>query len=86
MLGVAPVSGALLDMSAYSVQPTLLASSVDLGPRVSYHNIQGGGMVYPIPGGIEIGPGAGVAMIQVAAVITPIMDISVTWLEDWMDF
>jgi hypothetical protein len=43
-------------------------------------------MVYPIPGGIEIGPGAGVAMIQVAAVITPIMDISVTWLEDWMDF
>jgi hypothetical protein len=83
-LGVAPVSGVLLDLAAYSVQPTLLASSVDLGIRYVYSNVQGSGVVYPIPGGIELPPGAGVAMIQVPATASVVFDISVTWLEDWM--
>jgi hypothetical protein len=83
-LGVAPVSGVLLDLAAYSVQPTLLASSVDLGPRFVFSAVQGSGIIYPIPGGLEIGPGAGVAMIQVPATISVVFDIGVTWLEDWM--
>jgi len=81
---VAPVSGVLLDLATYSAQPTLLASSVDIGPRFVFSAVQASGIVYPIPGGIEIGPGAGVAMIQVPATASVVFDISVVWLEDWM--
>ena len=82
--GVGPVSGALLDLAAFSVQPTLEASSVDMGIGYTPPALQGAGIVLPIPGGIELGPGAGVAIIQVAATIWPTSDITFSWLEDWM--
>jgi hypothetical protein len=82
--GAAPPSGALLDLAAFSVQPTLEASSVDFGFGYTFANTQASGLVYPIPGGIEIPPGAGVACIQVPASASTTFEIAVTWLEDWM--
>ncbi len=79
--GVAPVSGVLLDLAAYTVQPTLIAG--DFGFGWAAPAVQGAGIVLPIPGGIEIPPGAGLVLIQVAATIWPISDITFSWLEDW---
>jgi hypothetical protein len=81
--GIAPVSGALLHLAAYSVQPTLEASAVDFGFGWFAPLVAGSGIVYPIPGGIEIGPGAGIALIQVAATIFPASQVTFSWLEDW---
>ena len=80
--GVAPVSGVLLDLAAYSVQPTL--DTVDTVLGYTFANSQGSGLVYPIPGGLEIGPGAGVAFIQVPATAGAAFEISASWLEDWL--
>lgn len=82
--GVAPVSGVLLDLAAYSAQPTLEASAVDFVFGYTFAAVQGSGLVYPIPGGIEIGPGAGIACIQVPATAAVQFEISVSWLEDWL--
>jgi hypothetical protein len=80
--GVAPVSGALLHLAAYSVQPTLVSG--DLGIGWTAPNVQGAGIVYPIPGGIVLPPGAGIALVQVAATAWPISEIVFAWLEDWL--
>jgi hypothetical protein len=80
--GVAPVSGVLLDLAAYSVQPTL--DTVDAVLGYTFAAAQGSGLVYPIPGGLEIGPGAGIAFIQVPATAGATFEISVSWLEDWL--
>lgn len=82
LYGVAPPSGVLLDVAAYSVQPTL--NSLDLGIGYTFAAVQGSGIVYPIPGGIEIGPGAGLAFIQVPATASVAFEISISWLEDWL--
>jgi len=80
--GVAPPSGVLLDLAAYSVQPTL-DGTVDLAIGWVAPAVQGAGIVYPIPGGIEIPPGTGLALIQVAATAWPASEITFSWLEDW---
>lgn len=80
--GVAPPSGVLLDLAAYSVQPTL--DTNDLGLGFTFAATQSSGITYPIPGGIELGPGAGIACIQVAATASAQFEISVSWLEDWL--
>lgn len=80
--GVAPVSGVVLDLAAYSVQPTL--DTTDLGFGFTFAAVQSSGLIYPIPGGIEIGPGAGLAAIQVPATAFVASEISFTWLEDWL--
>jgi hypothetical protein len=80
--GIAPPSGAVLDLAAYTTQPTL--DTVDLGIGWVAPAVQGAGLVYPIPGGIEIPPGAGLAIIQVAATAWPASEITFSWLEDWM--
>ena len=79
--GVAPVSGVLLDLAAYSVQPTL--DTLDSGLPWVAAAVAGAGVIYPIPNGIEIGPGAGLSIIQVAATAWPISDVAFVWLEDW---
>jgi hypothetical protein len=83
-LAAAPVSGALLDLSQFSAQPTLLASSVDLLVGYPFPAVIGAGVILPIPGGIEIGPGAGIAFIQVPATASAVIEVSITWLEDWL--
>lgn len=80
---VAPVSGVLLDLAAYSVQPTLVATS-DIPPGWTAPAVQGAGIVYPFPGGIIVPPGAGLAISQVAATAWPISEIGFSWLEDWL--
>jgi len=72
----------LLDLAAYSVQPTL-DGTVDLGLGWTAPGVVGAGIVIPFPGGIEIGPGAGIAVIQVAATAWPATDVTFYWLEDW---
>jgi hypothetical protein len=72
----------LLDLAAYSVQPTL--DTVDAVIGYTFANSQGSGLVYPIPGGLEIGPGAGVAFIQVPATAGAAFEVSASWLEDWL--
>ena len=83
-IAVAPVSGALLDLAQFSAQPTLLASSVDLGIGYPFPAVIGAGISLPIPGGIVIGPGAGLAFIQVPATASPILEVTFDWLEDWL--
>lgn len=80
--GVAPPSGVLLDLAAYTAQPTLDVG--DLGLGYTFAAVQGSGIVYPIPGGIEIPPGAGLVFIQVPAVASVIFETTLTWLEDWL--
>jgi hypothetical protein len=83
-LAVAPVSGVLLDLAQYSAQPTLLASSVDMLLGYPYPATIGAGIIYPIPGGVIVPPGAGIAYIQVPATASTAMEVAVTWLEDWL--
>lgn len=77
----APVSGALLDLAAFSVQPTLDAS--ELGPAWVAAAFAAAGAVFAIPGGIVIPPGTGLALVQVAATIWPVSEVEFVWLEDW---
>jgi hypothetical protein len=83
-LGVAPPSGALFDQGAFPAEPTLLASSVDLGIRYVFPAFQSAAIQCEIPGGIDIPPGAGVALIQINAILSVVYDNSVVWLEDWI--
>ena len=78
---LAPPSGCLLDFAAFGTQPTLEGNDLVL-PFV-FAAVQGSGIVYPIPAGLEIGPGAGIACIQVPATASVQFDIGVTWDEDW---
>lgn len=78
---VAPVSGVTLELAAFSVQPTLTGNDVVID--WVFAAVAASGLVYPIPGGIEIGPGAGLALIQVAATAAPIFDVTFSWLEDY---
>lgn len=80
--GVAPVSGALLDLAAFTVQPTL--DTVDSSMRTTLSAAAAAGLVFPIPGGIEIPPSTGIAFIQVGATASIAFDLGVSWLEDWM--
>jgi len=78
---IAPPSGALLDLAAYSVQPTF--ESGDLGIGWVLAAVAASGIVYPIPSGIVIPPGAGLCITTGAAVAVPASDVTFVWLEDW---
>jgi len=82
--GVAPPSGVLLDLASFTVQPTLEPGSVDMGIGYTFAPANGSGLIYPIPGGIEIPGGAGLAMLQLPAAASVAFEISATWLEDWL--
>lgn len=82
--GVGPVSGVLLDTS-FSAQPTLEAD--DWGPRAGVgfvtsnegqvalmHRFQGSGLYIP--------PGTGIALIQKEAIVSPVFEVGLSWLED----
>jgi len=78
---IAPPSGFLLDLAAFSAQPTLIAGELGIGWVAAA--IAAGGGVFAIPGGIIIGPGTGLACLQTKATIWPISEVSVVVLEDW---
>lgn len=70
----APQSGLLLDLAAYTAQPTL-AGVPQLAGLAGWiaSNTTGSGALFP--SGIVIPPGAGLALVQVAATIWPISDV-----------
>lgn len=76
---LAPASGALLDLGPFTAgQPTLEAGGLwawVLGAVI------GSGFIYPIPMGIVIPPGAGLALVNRAAIAVPACEISYTWQE-----
>jgi len=78
---IAPPSGFLLDLSAFSVQPTLVAGELGQGWVASA--VVGSGGVIAIPGGLIIPPGTGIVAIQTKATIWPISEVGVVVLEDW---
>jgi hypothetical protein len=73
----------VLDLAAYSVQPTL-DTAPDSVFGYTFAAVQASGVIYPIPGGVELGPGAGIAFIQVPATASVVFEISLSWLEDWL--
>lgn len=79
--GIAPPSGFLLDLAAFTTQPTLDASELVLGWTAAA--LAASGIIYPIPGGVEIPPGTGIVCTQVAATAWPASEITVVVLEDW---
>jgi hypothetical protein len=79
---IAPPSGLLLDLSAYSVQPTLDSTATPLF-GYTFAAVSGSGFVYPIPGGWILGPGAGIGFAQVPATASVAFDVNASWLEDW---
>jgi hypothetical protein len=78
--GVAPPSGALVDYGSFGTQPTLVG--VDLGIRWESIALIGWNMIYVIPGGIEVPPGSGLALIQKTASGYS-ANVTWTWMEDW---
>lgn len=80
--GVAPPSGALCDLAAYTVQPTF--DTGDLGIGWIFPAVAAAGIVMPIPGGgLEIGPGAGLAIVTNAAIAIVASDVVWFWFEDY---
>lgn len=79
--GAAPASGLLLDLAAYSVQPTL--ESDDWGSVIIASGSNRGGVHrFRFGTGLYIPPGAGMALISVEADSSPAFDISAFWTED----
>lgn len=74
---VAPPSGPTLDLAAFTVQPTLEAGGLFGWTAAA---VAASGIVYPT-GGIVIPPGAGLAIVQVAATAWPVSDVSFRWTE-----
>lgn len=75
---VVPQSGALLDLAAYSVQPTLAT------PNLLHFNLPaviGSGLIWTFPEGIRVPAGAGLVIITPPAVIGQPSDISFIWKE-----
>lgn len=66
-------AGALLDLAAFSVQPTLASPGMYgwVAPAVA-----GAGIIIPLPRGITIPAGAGLAVLQRAATIWPTSEIT----------
>lgn len=70
----APDSAFVLDLAAFTVQPTLVAG--DLSGWV-FAAVTASGIVLPLPRGIEILPGAGLCLVNRAAIAFPTAEVSV---------
>ena len=73
---VAPVSGALLDLAAFTAQPTLEAGGLDGWGAAA---VTGSGVIIPV--NFVIPPGAGLVLAQIAATIWPISEVVFRWEE-----
>lgn len=62
----APDSALVIDLAAFSVQPTL--DGDELGPGWAFPAVAAAGLIYPLPRGIEIPPGTGLAAVNRAAI------------------
>jgi hypothetical protein len=77
-----PPSGALLDLAAYSVQPTIIGTgTARYIRRTNLPAAIGSGVMWMFTEPIEIPPGQGLAVITPAAVILQPADVSFEWKE-----
>lgn len=72
---VAPPSGLLLDLAAFTVQPTLDSSTLYLD-RWNLPAAIGAGVILPFVPGLVIPPGAGLCLLTPPAVIFPASDVT----------
>lgn len=73
---VAPSSGALLDLAAFSAQPTLETGGLRGFVAAA---VAASGIVFPLPRGLVIPPGAGLALVQIAATAWPASEVYFEW-------
>jgi len=82
---LAPASGAILDLAAYSVQPTLSpaagTNTAGMFGTWTFAAVAGSGVIFPFPRGIVIPTGFGLVIAQKTAVIFPISDVTFVWEE-----
>lgn len=76
--GIDRPSGALLDLATYSVQPTV--DGIALRGWV-LAAVAASGVILPFRDGIEIPPGAGLAIVNGAAIAVPASDVYFEWEE-----
>lgn len=75
---IAPVSGALIDLATYSVQPTLVTGVL---AAWTFGAVSGAGMIMDFPRGVEVPAGAGVGLVNAAAVAVPATDVTFVWTD-----
>jgi len=71
--GTVPQSGYLLDLAAYSVQPTIIAGDLDAWVFAA---VAASGIIKPYPEGIWVGAGRGLALVNRAAIAFPTSEVS----------
>ena len=74
-----PSSGALLELSAFSVQPTKASAPFMFGWVAAA--VAASGFIWPTPRGIEIAAGTGLAIVQRAATAWPTSEVYFVWEE-----
>lgn len=77
--GVAPTSGALLDLATYSAQPTITDTIPLL--RANFPAAIASGAMFALQEPIEIPPGAGLAIVTPVATILQPADVMFRWTE-----
>lgn len=75
---VVPQSGALLDLAAYSVQPTLASPNLH---TFNLPAVVGAGLIWTFPNGLRIPNAGGLAIITPQAVVGQPSDITFVWSE-----
>jgi hypothetical protein len=82
---LAPPSGALLDLAAFSAQPTLSpaagTNTAGMFFTWDFAAVIGSGIIAPLPRGIVIPAGFGLCLAQKTAVIFPVSDVGFVWEE-----
>lgn len=76
----APPTGALLDLAAYSVQPTIISSTAYIW-RWHLPAAVGAGFILPLPAPIGVPPGAGLAIVTPPATVLQPADVGFWWYE-----
>lgn len=76
--GTVPLTGSLLDLAAYSGQPTITTGELD---GWVFAAVTASGIIRPYPEGIEVGPGTGLAIVNRAAIAFPTSEVSMLLLE-----
>ncbi len=76
----APPSGALLDLSVFSVQPTLVSTAAYMF-RWNLPAAVGSGFILPLPDAIFVPAGTGLVILTPAAVILQPADVTFFWRE-----
>lgn len=66
-------SAFVLDLATYSVQPTLVAGAI--GPGFVFAAVAASGILVPLRG-ITVPPGAGIALVNRAAIAVPACEVS----------